>query len=408
MLIVSYEFFCGTNIVKRYLNTNPTSRVISNALLDKNNYVLVQKVINPKDTDPSLFDKDQHYWEPYVAANLYMYVIPLAIFLRRSSEFDFTPNRFKRSMQTVKRVFRVFSPSLLQLIGRLLDTRKDNQQDDNHQYYYSYLISMHERILGQYGPMTSVPGTTVSYSLSSCKGDMQSLIEEIDTQHSKKVSELDAIDRFISWIEGFFGKGIVSGEEKLLENLMERAKLIVNLPIDYEFVRRRSSTGSSGTSSSTRSSGGGSSNNNSHENVQKETRNPDGTLTDYGRQQLLAGQLKCNTDDIVTYQDPMRASVRSYEISILVMLSIMLSDYLNERLNLTINYSGHHRQRQQQQQQQQQQDHKVGIRTWIFINRLRRDFRINLRFLADYRNLLFIGFLLFCWKPRWFLRFIFG
>jgi hypothetical protein len=351
--------------VKRYLNNSPTSRVIGNAL-DQHNYVLVQNIINPKDKDPSLFDKNPQFWEPYIAANLYMYIVPLAIFLRRSREFDFSSRRYDKSIQTVKRVFRVFSPSLIQVIVRLLDGQ------NNPSSKYRDIVALHECNLGPYGPPSSTSGVKFSYSLSSCKGDMQSLMEEIDTQHNKKVSELDVVDRIFSWVEGWFGKGVISGEEKVLDKLMERAKLIVNLPMDYEFIQQSKPT--------SKIAGSSSSNANDNDDMYR-FRNPDGTLTDYGRQQLLTGQWKCTTDDIITLQDPMRAEVRSYEISVLVVLTVMLSDYLNEQLKL--DGGGHHQHEQRHQQ---------------------KYFRINLRFLADYRNILFIGLILFVWKPQWILR----
>jgi len=46
-------------------------------------------------------------WEPYVAANLHFYTVPLAIFLRRARELDFE-NRFHASITYIQRVLRVY------------------------------------------------------------------------------------------------------------------------------------------------------------------------------------------------------------------------------------------------------------------------------------------------------------
>ena len=62
-------------------------------------------------------------WEFYIAANVYMYAIPFAIFLRRARELDFSPKIYERSgaMDIVQRVFRVFTPAVVDPIYRHLD-----------------------------------------------------------------------------------------------------------------------------------------------------------------------------------------------------------------------------------------------------------------------------------------------
>ena len=286
---------------------------------------------------------DQHSkydpsWEPYIAANLFMYCVPLAIFLRRARELDFSSNKFQRSIEIVKRVFRVFSPEVINAISKYLDYINDSSFDSGNNN--CVLLRTHLEALGPF-----VPPVGQALSLSSLKNDMQSLLEEIDSQHMKKVRELGVLDRLIGRLEGIFGKGVVSGEEKTLRNLVERAKLIAGLSIDYDILP-----------SSSLSSGGGSPPELSDEQPRLRDRN--GELSDYAREQLLHGWIKCDPAEVPFRGDPMRGRVRSYEIPVMVTLTILASDWINERLELSATSR----------------------------------FRFNLRFLADYRNINFIMF----------------
>lgn len=279
-------------------------------------------VLIPSYSQPSKYDPS---WEPYIAANLFMYCVPLAIFLRRARELDFSAGKFDRSIQIVKRVFRVFSPDVVNAISKYLDETSSNNA----------LLRSHLEALGPFAPPA---GQNVS--LSALKNDMQSLLEEIDMQHTKKIRELDFFDRMVGRVEGIFGKGVVSGEEKTLGSLIERAKLIARLPIDYEILpSSKSITGTSGIISG------------EHDRL----RNEDGELSEYGRQQLLRGQIKCDPSEVPYRGDKIpRRRAGAYEIPWLMNLTIRASDWCNERLGLG------------------------GGK-----------FRINLRFLADYRNAVF-------------------
>jgi len=277
---------------------------------------------------PSMYDRS---WEPYIAANLYMYTVPLAIFLRRARELDFSAAKFFESIQIVKRVFRVFSPEVVDAIARHLDRSSQLATAPP-------LVRHHVEALGAFAPPEG------PMSLLSLKNDMQSLLEEIDMQHLKKVRELNIVDRWIGKVEGMFGKGVVSGEEKTLETLIERAKLIAGLPMDYDILPQSSASGS--TKSADQAETG------------RLARKENGELTDYAREQLLAGQVKCDPAEVPYRGDKMRRRVGKYEISVLVELSLWASDRLNKRWGLSKDDDG--------------------------------TFRINLRFLADYRNTLFL------------------
>ena len=270
----------------------------------------------PSAKQPSKYDPS---WEPYIAANLFMYCIPLAIFLRRARELDFSSNKFHHSIEIVQFVFRVFSPQVVDAISKYLDDINNNNYDSSSNN--SALLRSHLEALGPFAPPVGQ-----KLSLSSLKNDLQSLLEEIYMQHSKKVHELGFLGRVGCRLEGYIGKGVVSGEEKTLENLVERAKLIARLPIDYAILP--SSIRGSGESGCSPSQA-------PDENLRLRDKN--GQLTEYGREQLLQGRIKCDPAEVPFRGDPMRARVRTYEIPWMVTMTILASDWVNERCGLSVN-----------------------------------------------------------------------
>jgi hypothetical protein len=296
--------------------------------------VLTQRTLTiPRPNQPSKYVSK---WEPYIAANVYMYAVPLAIFIRRARELDFSVNKFDRSMEVVQRVFRVFTPTVIDAVSRCLDNA---QHLDNS----NPLVQYHRENLGPFAPPTGL------ISLFSLKTDMQSLLEEVYMHHAKKVLELDTFDWLMGKIEGLFGAGIVSGEEKTLETLMDRAKVITRCPIDYNILPRRGKSISSPRLNSSSTSS-------------VLTLVKDGELTNFGRAQLVSGCVRLNPDDVLFSGDRMRAKAKSYEIPLLVDLTVLVSDVLNQHLGFSGGFS---------------------------------KFRINLRFFADYRNFVFTIFI-FC------------
>jgi len=301
-------------------------------------------LIIPKATDSSRYDPS---WEPYIAANVTMYAVPLALFIRRASEFDFGEKHMKSSVDWVKKVFRVFTPDVIQAIARHLPTSSGAVPSSK----WPHFVDRHISILGPYAPPAG------ELSLSSCKNDMRGLLEEIYMQHMKKVRDLNVFERFFARCEGLFGKGVVLGEENELNDLVERAKLIVGLPIDFEIVPSGPATGTGAMTG----------------REQLPIRAHDGVLTEVGRNNLIHGQSKCERSDVAYVGDKMRAQATSHEISILVQASIWLSDRLNEKFKLP-------------KKNVSEQDESTA---WW------EKFRLNLRFLADYRNLLVMLFLIY-------------
>lgn len=298
-------------------------------------------IIVPKPASRSKYSKK---WEPYIAANLNLYTVPLAIFLRRARELDFSPKEFRRSLTLVQRVMRVFSPEVVCTIDALLS-------DKTHPLSSS--VARHERVLGAYSP-----STFGSLSLESCKDDMHNLLEEIYSTHRKAMQELDLFDRLASYL----GVGVVTAsEERELKALFEQAKVIVNFPAGYEVIpAERMLTASKSES-------------------EKDERSPErqanGLLTEKGVQELVTGTVRCCSLDFVPQGDQLHSRVKSYEIPQLVPLTIKISDWINEKTALAPQGSNG--------------TEDVARKTW---------FRINLRFLADYRTILWIIMLSWLWS----------
>jgi hypothetical protein len=301
-------------------------------------------ILIPKYNHASKYEKS---WEPYIAANLYLYAIPFAIFLRRARELDFSSNKFDRSIQIVQRVIRVFSPEVVDVVSRQFDGSQSQRT--------AHLVRRHAEVLAPHCPPPGI------LSLRSLKDDVQSLLEEIEMQLAKKKSEMDFIDRFASNFESLFGTGQISGEQKALDQLTERAKVIVRLPTDYDLLP-------SGTKAKSTKSSKDISIKDDSTDESKLVRDVNDNLTEYGRQQLLLGSAKINPDDDVPYRgDLMRSRVGSHEIAVLVALTTQISNSLNKKLGLSM-----------------------------------PGWRFNLRHFADYRNILFwfvVGYLVLKMLP---------
>jgi len=268
-------------------------------------------------------------WEPYLAANLFLYTVPLAIFLRRARELDFSPREFKRSVWILKRVFRVFTPDVIDVLSKL--TQSINDQSGVGTTSLGKTVENHMANLGDYSPAGNL-------SLTTCQADMQSLLEEIYVQHWKAVRELGTLDKIAAFFESMCGQGATSGEEKSIKEIVDRAKCIVGFPQDFDIAA--ADEGSASVPKAAESS--------------VALRTADGVLTDEGRQQLVTGRFKCSPTEVKFVGDKMKARLRSHEVAILVTLTTELSYWLNRKLE------------------------KFGF-SW----------RVNFRWFADYRNLMF-------------------
>ena len=315
----------------------------------------------PKGDRKSGYNKS---WEPYLAANLFLYTVPLAIFLRRARELDFSPREFYRSLDLLKRVFRVYTPEVIQALTNLTAKIKNPAPGSSN---FTKTVENHRALLGEF-----TPSTAGELSLVSCQNDMQGLLEEMNMQHTKRVSDLGYIDKFAAYVEGLFNRGVVSGEEMAIKSIVERARVIVGFPIGYEILPSEAEA-TRGTPGATVKS--------------SQIRTSQGLLTDEGRQQILRGQHKCNPADVYYVGDKMQARLRSYEIAVLVTLTNFLSRWLNERFGLLPSIQDKNKGAKKQTQFQKNLQEQDAI----------KGFRFDLRWFADYRNLcfaLFVAFLL--------------
>mmetsp|Transcript_8990 Transcript_8990/g.19409 ORF Transcript_8990/g.19409 Transcript_8990/m.19409 type:complete len:789 (-) Transcript_8990:564-2930(-) len=331
----------------------PTRRIIDSMSRSPSGTASRSKqIVYPKANQRS---KYKPYWEGYIASNLHFYTVPLAIFLHRARELDFSPVLYQRSMTTVQKVLRVYTPEVVSVINRLL---KERNTEDATNRTLAIMVKNHEKNLGPFAP-PSVP-----ISLSSCQDDMKNLLEEISLQHYKKVENLDFFSRTFASI---FGSGAYMGEEKGLRILVNKAKIVVDLEKDFE-VGPKNKRYSASTSQDL--------------GDDSPDRTIEGSFSGKGRDEVVGGVVKCNPEDIAFMGDTMNAKVQSHEIGFLVHQSVKVSNFLNSSLGL------------------QSTNDNRGSGDGIFAI---LPHRINLRFLADYRNLIFFSPLIW-----WFLGGIFS
>lgn len=265
-----------------------------------------------KHDTPSLYHAQ---WEAYVAANLHLYTVPLAIFLRRTRELDFSAPYFLRSLNTVNRVFRVFCPAVNLLLNRLLAGAAPQ---------YIPLVNRHVQALGPFAPPNAE-----TLTLSSCQQDMKIVLEEVYLQHAKKLRDLDIFELCEAKINSFFGSGVIKGEEKTLHKLVEQARNMVDLPADYEMSLSPSGASRLKASSSARMAADQSS----------LTYNKDGILTDESFQKVFLGESKCDPADAVYNGDAMKGRrLGTDEVGVLVQAFVGLSDYVHSQTGYKINF----------------------------------------------------------------------
>ena len=375
------------------------------------------RLMFPRFDTPSKYSVEK--WEPYIAANLHLYIVPLAIFLKRAKELDFSTPHFNKSLEHVQKVLRVFSPALVKTIHKLLsngvDSNNNNQDDltpNNVDSYLFVLKKIHEQNLGCYCPPVSSSfggnfstspnlspskapnsgdsSSVSAYHLSQCFPDAQAFLEELSFQQRKKIRELDIVDRFIAKCEGFFGSGVMQGDEKAIQKTVKQLRNLMELPEDVELLPKYNAgdlPDSSSSYASRKNSG----------DMNSVLRGQDGYLTERGKEEILAGMYKCSSLEMaeclikrrLNSRDPMMDRVKSYEIPLLVDLSNSLSLWLNTKLGLD----------ESESEKGPWIEKIFSVLVWIVDKNYFQSIRINLRFMADYRNLIWMGLIFsFLWK----------
>lgn len=315
MLIHTAIFLSSLDTGNRYTGSKPRGR----------------KLITPKHFSPSMY---HDAWEPYIAANVYMYLVPLAIVLRRVRELDFSSRSWDKSLQLLQRIFRVFDARVVAVLSQHL-----------HMLPPSNEFVQHKARLGEHAPCEPM-------TLQSMEGDLKLLFEEMDRQAAENNSGWNW-----NWFYYFLGATSPSTYEVQISKLEAQAKTIAQLPShtqlrpDRSLLQNRTARKASETLYL----------------APTPEENPDGTLTQRGREQLLNGLARINPLDLPYLGDPMLQEVPgSWEIEWLVPLLVGLSQ---------------------------------GINAFLGIDRSQKPwFSVNLRYFADWRNLVFFGFLGLIWK----------
>ena len=315
---------------------------------------------------------------------------------------------FRVSLRHVRRVMRVFSPELVRTVEECLSGRclSPDLMD---------FVGKHERNLGASCPPHAAtyrdragPSPSPSEaareppSLSSLRGDAHSLLEEMHLGHGKRLGDMTLPERVVSRIEGLGSHG-VRADGRDLDDLTGRVAEALGFPAGYRVL-----PGEDGTIDAARYDGDGGRGRDGRQpyddagpyaGPEREGRGADGNLyggilTDRGREQLLGGYRRCSPHDVVAYVgDPMFSRVRSYEVEGLVTLTLWAS----ERLNIGLGLVPAPPEDGGGEGKAKAEDADVdGPRS--LLDNLRREeecrkvwFRINLRFLADRRNLLFLA-----------------
>ncbi len=358
-----------TNVSDRvHLTTATTTSSTNKRNTQQQYYTTLEK---PKATSNSKYTLA---WESYIAANLHLYIVPLAIFLRRSREFDFSKDVFQSSMFHVQRVLRVFSPNVVATIEKLLKNDvvagEGSSSTDNNDPLFS-IVQRHEQMLGKFcppRPKVNKDSDKRASSLNMLQQDMHALLEEIALQHRKTIGEQDFFDRLGSRIQGMLFNEGLQAEERMIHNLVQKAKVIVKFPSNYEIFPNGKGSGDVSSWNTT------SQNSDIMFALEREK---NGCISDKGRAQLLEGSRICSPMDVAFVGDPMYARVKEYEVEALVKLAIFASEWLNDYFGLV-----------KSSPKRLHGDDDVDLSNLLEEQDEAKNmkYRINLRFLASTRN----------------------
>ena len=328
----------------------------------------------PKPTAPSKYSS---FWASYIAANTHFYATLFAIFIRRARDLDFSPNggAFERSLALLQQVFRVYTPEVLEVVNLVLgvdavmDQTTGNGTAASNQLE-AHLKLEHDKILGTFCPMGKM-------NMQDCARDVQILLEEIYVHHLKKVGEMGFLDRFEDRLNSLSGIG-TKQERQAIDALKDKAKIVAGSPPDFDDAFAAPSSSMARSKRWADSS-----------MKDRPDTSANGLLTEKGREDLATGRRALRPQDVRYVGDPMFARVRTYEIGFLVKWTVWASLWLNLQLG---NIS---------QADFKVLDAQIHNDRSNFVDMLKEKdifkhqrYRVNLRGLADYRNLLFILMLL--------------
>jgi len=221
-------------------------------------------------------------YKMYVQQRVALYLVPLAIFLRRSRELEFG------KMNLVHKVLRVFSEPVVQVLEETLTTADYDT--------------------------CGIPSNT-PWTLQSLQDDFMGLVEEVQLLQLKKWRDMNFLEKRMYRLEAWMGS--VTPEEALLRRIWKARHVCRTtaalVPVDLSSTLTQDHRTAS----------------------QQLLRDAQGNLTDEGRRQIVTGLYKCDPWDIHA-QNPQ--SVSSYEfawsIPILQEWSTQLSTTLGFQVSL--------------------------------------------------------------------------
>lgn len=352
----------------KHLLTNVSDRVIGSPPKHTSNRKTQEyqtTLEKPKSTSASKYTPA---WETYVAANLHLYLVPLSIFLFRAREFDFSKDGFNSAVDTVRKVFRVFSPALVKTLQTLMIHNVSDDLSNNDKALFS-LVQSHEHILGKFRPPRPQAGDNEknTWKMELLQQDMHALLEEIILQQRKSQSERDFFERLDTRLQRLVGG--TQSEEQTIKTIVEKGKGIANFPKNYKVFP----DGNGDTSNALNTS------QSLFEGVSPE-HDQRGYMTETGRIQLREGSKICNAMDISFIGDPLYARIKDYESQFVLTFAIFLSNWLNDYFGFSTSPQSHRR-------SQKRTDISHLLKEQNDVRGMK--FRINLRFIADTRNWLF-------------------
>jgi hypothetical protein len=311
-------------------------------------------------------------WRGYVTGSSLMYTLLLASFVRRARDLSFVEERqpgeigvgarLSPNVSLVERVLQVFSPDLI----FILDACRDGTG------------------------CTSALLASVSAplpALSSFRGDACSLLEEMAAQSrdSEKHGVLTKTIGLVSTGVTKFKHAVGTDTTSAQERIAAAARLIFDIPQNWA----PTSTPAADESGEAALGAG---------SMVPERKSV--FLTAAGRQQIAQGRRVCSKVEASYIGDPMLRPTETYEIAWLAHKLVTLSMHLNRRYGLDTRRSGSSptsRDYLSIYEDERPSEAIIRGRMWAesvappkHILGVDVYLRFNLRFLADYRNLLFI------------------
>ena len=346
---------------KRYFITSNNTDIINDEL-----------TLNKPSVDtPSKYTSQM---KDYIASNYHFYTHILSLFIRRARELDFSK---VSSITTLQRVIRVFSPYV---VSELYALSNETPSPNGMNQHIHALKEEHNNRLGDYCPANPHPTL-----FASCVTDIESLLQNVVREYytlrqspyakfaPTTYSSLPTEESMHQLAYGF--KGLIYDQVSL--DLQQ----IFFVPTSDASAQPES------ISSSTISS--------IYETIKSKLR-PDPVesnqperdgiyLTQKGREQIFNGTKQCQPYEYKYIGDPMKAKVQSYEISLLVDATLRISFFLNNAVfgikeDITIVDIMH---KERSSLDELLKEHEMYLEC---------SFRFNFRFLADWRNVVFLYF----------------